>query len=195
MASRLGLAIALSLAFSACASLQSEAFKGTVLTPSPAPDFTLTDDSGSPWTLSKQRGKTIALFFGYTHCPDTCPLTLTKLSHAAAQQGSRASDVVIALVTVDPQRDTPAVLKRYVEKFPGAAIVGLTGTAAQIAGVERSYHVWAQKIPGKHRGGAAYDDAHSSVTYLIDRNGRQRVLHNDDDALGDFADDIRLLVQ
>lgn len=195
MASKLPIAIALCALLLGCSTTGNETFKGTALPVSIAPNFTLTDDSGSQWTLADQRGKIVALFFGYTHCPDTCPLTLAKLTEAVRRQGPAASNFEIAFVTVDPARDTPAALHRYVAKFPAAHIVGLTGSPDRIAAVERAYRVWAQKIPGTHHGGSSYDDAHSSVTYIIDREGRSRVLHDDSDDVASFAADFRVLAQ
>lgn len=142
----------------------------------PAPDISLTDQQGQPWTLAAQRGSTVAVFFGYTHCADTCPTTLAKLAKGLASvQGAK-----VAFITVDPERDTAAVLRKYVAKFTGAPIVGLTGTQGQIAASESAYHVWAQKIPGKS-GNDNYDDAHATYIFLIDRDGNQRsILHEED---------------
>ncbi len=192
-------ALVFALLLPGCAHVDSAAFTGTALPAKPAPDFTLTDQLGKPWTLSGQRGKTVAIFFGYTHCLDTCPDTLAKLSKAAQAQGARANEVTIAFVTIDPGRDTPTVLKRYVAQFTGAPIVGLTGTANQIESVERDYHVWSQRIPGAHsqksHGRYAYDEAHSSVTYLVDSAGLLRVVHDDADSLSAFAADMRTLAR
>lgn len=160
----------------------------------PAPDFTLTDQLGTPWSLDAQRGTAVALFFGYTHCSDTCPATLAKLARAIASQGDAGARAEIALVTVDPQRDTPAVLARYVRRFTGASIVGLTGTPAQIASVEQRYHVWAQKIPGRH-GNDDYDDAHTAIVFVIDRNGYIAAMHDDADSLAQIAADIHKVIE
>lgn len=176
----------------ACSVLHPQHFNGTPVD-QPAPDFTLTSDHGTPWRLSEQRGKVIALFFGYTHCEDTCPATLAKLSNAITAQGTRANDARIAFITVDPQRDTPAVLKAYVQRFEGGRIVGLTGPPAEIERIEHAYHVWAQKIPGK-RGGENYDDSHSAIIFLIDASGTQRVIHDPDDKLEAIAADIHTLL-
>lgn len=151
-----------------------------------APDFTLTDQHGASWSLSGQHGKTVALFFGFTHCPDTCPTTLAKLGKAIGSNPSAE----IAFVTVDPQRDTPAVMNAYLKRFGGAPIVGLTGTAAQIAAVERSYHVWSQKIPGK-RGADDYDEAHISTVFFIDAAGRQRSIADQTDSVAQLASNVR----
>ncbi len=159
-----------------------------------APDFTLTSDSGTPWELSAQHGKTVALFFGFTHCTDTCPDTLAKLAASLRADGANAQNATIAFVTIDPERDTPAVMRAYIQRFPGAPIVGLTGTPAQIAAVENAYHVWSKKMPAVHSRDD-YDEAHSAFTFLIDRNGNERMIHNDDDPQRDFAADLATLLR
>jgi protein SCO1 len=159
-----------------------------------APDFTLTSDNGTPWTLSAQRGKTVALFFGFTHCADTCPDTLAKLAASLRAAGANARDAEIAFVTIDPERDTPAVMHAYKRRFSGARIVGLTGTPAQIAAVENAYHVWSKKVPGKH-GSIDYDEMHSAFTFLIDRDGNERMIHNDGDPQRDFVADLATLLK
>lgn len=154
-----------------------------------APDFTLTSDRGAPWTLSAQRGQIVALFFGYTHCTDTCPATLAKLTKAMAASHAPGE---IAFVTIDPARDTPAVMHAYLRRFSGAPIVGLTGTPAQIDAVEHEYHMFAQREPaGRDRSG--YEETHSAFTFLIDRSGRERFVREDDDTLAAFTSDLRRL--
>ncbi|HEX8805304.1 MAG TPA: SCO family protein [Candidatus Aquilonibacter sp.] len=160
----------------------------------PAPDFTLTGDNGAPWTLSAHHGKTVALFFGFTHCTDTCPDTLAKLAASLRADHANANDAEIAFVTIDPQRDTPAVMHAYKRRFSGAPIVGLTGTQAQIAAVENLYHVWSKREPAP-RGGSGYDEVHSAFTFLIDRDGNERMIHNDDDPQKDFAADLATLLR
>jgi protein SCO1/2 len=146
-----------------------------------AADFTLQDAGGAPWSLAAQRGKAVVLTFGYTHCTDTCPATLAKLAQATRALGTRAADVEVAFVTVDPQRDTPAILRAYLQKFD-PRFVGLTGTPQQVAAVEQAYHVWAQRIPGK-RGNDNYDDAHSSAIFFIDARGNTTALHDGNDSV------------
>lgn len=152
-----------------------------------APNFTLTDQRGQPWQLSAQRGRPVALFFGFTHCRDTCPTTLAKLARAAASSKTNAE---IAFVTVDPTRDTPAVLARYLTRFPGAPIAGLTGTTAQIQRVEARYHVWAQKLPAKS-GTSGYDEAHIATVFIIDAQGRSRAIEDESDGVRHIARDLR----
>lgn len=158
---------------------------------STAPDFTLTDHTGHAWSLSAQRGTPVELFFGFTHCEDTCPATLAKLAKATATSHSSAE---IAFVSVDPQRDTPPVLAAYLRRFDGAKIVGLTGTPAQIARVENAYHVWAQKVPGK-RGANDYDEAHIATVFFIDAGGSQRMIADESDGVTQIAHDLRSIAE
>jgi protein SCO1/2 len=167
------LAISLALAFAGCA-------RGN-----PAADFTLQSDESAPWSLSSQRGKAVVLTFGYTHCADTCPLALAELAKARQTLGARAGDVEIAFVTVDPRRDTPQALHAFLQKL-GSGFVGLTGTPQQIDAVEQAYHVWAQRVPGKH-GGGDYDDAHASAIFFIDRRGNVSSLHDDSDSIEELG--------
>jgi len=162
--------------------------------PAQAPDFTLVGDRGQPWTLSAQRGRPVFLTFGFSHCGDTCPLTVAKLVRVAHAVDTRADGVEIAMVTVDPQRDTPAVLHRFVERFHGP-VVGLTGTPSQIASVESAYHVWAARVPGKHRTPRDYDVAHTATIYAIDPHGDIRALRNDDDSEAALITTLRLTEQ
>lgn len=170
----------------ACA---SPSFDGTSLPPRPAPDFTLVDQHDRPWTLSTQRGATIALYFGYTHCPDDCPLTLAKLSRALSTLRDRRAE--IAFVTVDPARDTPARMNAYLQHFHGAPIVGLTGSRTALARVYHAYGIWAQPLPRKPNGD--YDVAHASPVFLIDASGMLRVVHDDSDPRDAFVHDLREL--
>jgi protein SCO1/2 len=147
-----------------------------------APPINLTDDGGAPWTLSSQRGKAVIVYFGFTHCADTCPATLARLARLAGRSGTR-DKVEIAFVTVDPQRDSPEALHRFVTRFESGPvrIVGLTGSPAQIDAVESAYHVWAQRVPGSHRH-ASYDVAHSDAVYFVDAAGRTSSIHDGGDS-------------
>jgi protein SCO1/2 len=143
-----------------------------------APDFTLRDDRGNAWTLSAQQGKAVLLTFGFTHCRDTCPATLARLSRVSGSLHDGSHRVEIAFVTIDPARDGVAVLHRFVERFqppPGGAIVGLTGSPQEIARVKGAYHVWTHAMP---RG----DIAHTAVIFFIDPRGRLAGVQNDDES-------------
>jgi protein SCO1 len=155
-----------------------------------APSLVLLDDRGQTWRLQDQAGGTV-LFFGYTHCEDTCPLTLAKLSQALKDAEPSGGSTRIAFITVDPQRDTPPVLHAYLAKF-GPRIVGLTGTPSQIESVERAYHLWAQRLPSRS-GRYGYDEGHSTTIFFID-NARDVVsLHDPSDSVAELARAMRRL--
>src|SRR6478672_11647433 len=102
-------------------------------------DFTLTNQDNQTFRLQDVRGRPVVLFFGYTSCPDMCPMTMSRISGALSRVGTQASEVVTLFVSVDPKRDTPAVLKEYVGSF-STPLIGLTGTEEQITRVTSSYH-------------------------------------------------------
>ncbi len=132
--------------------------------------FTLEDGAGKTVTDRDYRGKYMLVYFGYTHCPDICPTTLSAVADALDKLGSKAQRIVPLFITVDPRRDTPQVMKQYAAAF-GPSFVGLTGTAAEIAAVAKEYRVYY----AEHRTGPGPDDYsmdHSSVLYLMDGNGR-----------------------
>ncbi len=158
-----------------------------------APDFTLTDQDGQPWTLSHVRGhQAVALFFGYTHCPDVCPTTLAHLAQARRMLGADGADLRIVFVTVDAARDTPAVLKRYVSLFD-PSVVGLTGDRERTAPVYAAYHVWHQVLPRAERD-AGYLVSHSSAVYLIGRDGSLRGIADWGDAPTHLAAKFKELI-
>ncbi len=173
-----------------CAALLVAAGFGCASRAWTAPDFTLTADDGRQWSLSAQRGRPVLLTFGFTHCADTCPATLAKLARATHSLGAAADKVEIVMVTVDPRRDTPPVLHRFVARFDGP-IVGLTGTPSRVAEIESAYHVWAQRIPGKNRRANDYDVAHTAVIYAIDERGNIRAIRNDDDSDATLTGTVR----
>jgi protein SCO1/2 len=132
--------------------------------------FTLTNQDGKTVTSDSLKGKPTLIYFGFTYCPDVCPTSLLLMETAMEKIGGDAAKKVnLVFITVDPERDTPAVMKGYVPNF-GPTFEGLTGTPDQIAQVARAYRVYYQKVPGKD--GAPYLMDHSSIVYLLDRNGR-----------------------
>ena len=131
--------------------------------------FTLTDGSGKTVTDQDLRGKFALIYFGYTYCPDVCPTALQDVAVALATLGPKADGLRPVFITVDPVRDTPPVIGAYVAAF-SPRLIGLTGSAAQIASVERAYHVYS----AVHRTGPGKDDYsvdHSSVLYLMAPDG------------------------
>lgn len=164
-------------------------FHGTAYEPpQPAHAFTLTDHRGQPAALGDFAGQTVLLFFGFANCPDVCPLTLQKLSRIVEDLGGEARPVRIVLITVDPARDTPAALARYVARF-GPHVTGLTGDPAELAAVRKAFGVYA----GPHPGSSDVEMTHTPAVFGIDRSGRLRVLlpmHEPDEVV---ARDIRTL--
>jgi cytochrome oxidase Cu insertion factor (SCO1/SenC/PrrC family) len=129
--------------------------------------FSLTDQTGKPVTEKSWPGKYKLVFFGYTHCPDTCPATLQKLAAVMQNLDPKGEKLVPLFITVDPERDTVDVMAKYVANF-GPTIVGLTGTEAQIKAVEETYKVYAAKQPGQSKGDyAEYLEDHSAYVYLM----------------------------
>jgi len=130
--------------------------------------FVLTDQNGARATEATLRGKWTLVFFGYTFCPDVCPITLSNLGAAMEKMGAEARNVRVVFITVDPDRDTPAQLKTYLSSpsFP-PGMIGLTGTTAQVADVAHAYHVYFRKA-GTGRG---YSVDHTSVVYLMNPQG------------------------
>lgn len=159
----------------------------------PEPNVELIDQDGHPFRLIAKRGREVVLFFGYAHCPDICPTTLGKLAQADRSLGAQARNVVVAFVTVDPERDTVPVLKRYVRLFD-RNFYGLTGSRSQLHAVYHAYHVWHQKLPN-HGSAAGYLMAHSSTIYMLDRSGRLRVIHDWNDQTDELAHDMKALLQ
>ena len=131
--------------------------------------FTLVDQDGRQVTDTTWRGKWLLLYFGYTHCPDICPMALSNIAEALDHLGSGVrARLQPIFITVDPARDSPEVLRDYVKAFEGADIVGLSGTDAQVAAAEAAYHVRAQRRPGKD---GEYTVDHSGFFYVVDPDG------------------------
>jgi protein SCO1/2 len=161
---------------------------GTFEPPRAAPELALQGSDGQPLNLSRYRGKVVVLGFGFTSCPQVCPTTLSVLAQARRKLGSQADAVQVIYVTVDPERDTPERMREYLSAFD-ASFVGGTGSARQIAEVQKKYGVSAEKKSL----GNTYTVAHSSYTYLIDGKGRLRGLVPYGRAPDDYVHDIRLL--
>ena len=140
--------------------------------------FSLIDQNGKPFTDADLKGKWQLVFFGYTHCPDVCPTALNDLSLALDQLGDKKSEVGIVFISVDPERDTPDILKSYVESF-GGPIVALTGTPDQIKQAAQDYKVYYAKHP---RADGGYDMDHSALIYVMDPQGRFTATFTPDDS-------------
>jgi protein SCO1/2 len=163
---------------------------GVFSPPRAAPGFTLAGSDGAPLGIGSYRGKVVLLSFGYTSCTEVCPVTLSILAQARRLLGASASDVQVIYVTVDPERDTAGRMRGFLKAFD-PSFLGGTGTAAQLAAVRRDYGI---SVGGKIPMGSGYALAHSSFTYLVDRQGMLRALMPFGHGAADFAHDVRLLL-
>lgn len=151
-------------------------------------DFTLTGNSGAPVSLSDFEGKVVLLYFGYTYCPDVCPIHLTLISAALDRLGGRASQFQPLFVSVDPGRDTPEAMDVYVSHFD-THLIGLTGSEDEIEAVADEYAV-ARQIVGDPTSDD-YTVNHSSVIYVIGREGQVIDLLNADAGPDELAEQLR----
>ena len=135
---------------------------GTALIGGP---FQLETADGKTITDADMKGRPFLVYFGYTHCPDVCPTTLAQISDVLQRMPDKP--IRVLFVTVDPERDTPALMADYVSSFD-RRILGLSGTSQQIADVEKAYRVYARKAPTKD---GDYSMDHSSIVYLMDKSG------------------------
>lgn len=157
-----------------------------------ARDFQLTDHDGRPRTLKDFRGKAVVVFFGYTHCPDVCPTTLSEIAEAKRLLGPDGAKVQGVFVTVDPQRDTPEMLKAYMANF-GPDFVALRGTPEQLAAVAKEYKVYYKKVDGKTPDSYTMD--HSAGSYVYDPQGRVRLYTRYGTGPEALAADLKVLLQ
>ncbi|HEX3896969.1 MAG TPA: SCO family protein [Rudaea sp.] len=156
--------------------------------PRAAPDFALNGSDGSELKLSTYRGKVVLLGFGFTSCAAVCPITLGTLAQVHKKLGAQAGELQVIYITVDPERDDAARLKKYLSGFD-STFVGGTGTDSQLAAVRKDYGIAAEKVAGPD---GSY--THSSFIYLIDREGRLRALMPFGHVADDYVHDIRILL-
>jgi protein SCO1 len=157
----------------------------------PQLEFTLTSDAGTDTTAADFRGKVVLLYFGYTHCPDVCPTTLARLAQAIRNLGTDAAKVRVLFVSVDPARDTVAVLKRYVSSF-GPEFVGLRGSDEALERLSKRYRVaYSREKPGPD---GDYAVTHSSAVFIFDGNGEARLLTTSSDPATKITKGLRQLL-
>lgn len=182
--------IALSLLFAGCE--KQPAFKSTDISGVDwGKGFTLTDHTGKPRTLADYKGKAVVLFFGYTQCPDVCPLTLSTMNEAMKLLGADAARVQVLFATLDPARDTQSLLALYVPQF-NPSFVGLYGDDATMAATAKEFRAFYTKVPGTTP--TSYTIDHSTGSYAFDPQGRLRLLlkHGEDPA--NLAADLKQLL-
>jgi protein SCO1 len=130
--------------------------------------FRLEDQNGRAVTDQDMKGRPFLVFFGYTHCPDICPTTLFDMSQVLQKLGPDADRTGALFITVDPERDTPAVLKDYLSNFD-PHLRGLTGDQSAVNAALKAYRVYAKKVPLEH---GDYTMDHTAIVYLMDKDGR-----------------------
>ena len=183
--------VALTLALAGCGG-SGPAFKSTDITGADyGKGFALNDHTGKARTLGDFRGKVVVMFFGFTRCPDVCPITLAELKAIKEQLGEDGKRLQVLFVTVDPERDTPKLLADYVPAFD-PSFLGLHGDLAATAKVAKDFRVFYQKAPGKTPDSYTVD--HTAGSYIFDPQGRLRLFARHGSA-ANLAADIRILLQ
>ena len=157
-----------------------------------ARDFALTDHNGQPRSMKDFAGKVVVLFFGYTQCPDVCPTSMAELAEAKRLLGKDGERLQGLFVTVDPQRDTPSVLKAYMANFD-SSFLALYTTPEQLVAVAKDYKLYYKKVEGKTP--TSYSVDHTAGNYIYDTHGRLRLYTNYGSGAQRLADDIKLLLQ
>jgi protein SCO1/2 len=155
-------------------------------------EFSLADSSGKTRTLADFRGKAVVVFFGYTQCPDVCPTTLSTLAETMKLLGPDADRVQVVFITIDPERDTPALLAEYVPAFD-KRFLGLAGDAAATERVAKEFKVIYQKQPGATP--TTYTMDHSAGVFLFDPQGRLGLSARNGQGPEAFASDLRELLR
>jgi protein SCO1/2 len=190
----LGLAAAcmiVAAGLTACDRSPTAAFRGIDVTGAPyGRELQLTDQFGQRRTFADFRGQVVMLYFGFVQCPDVCPTALARAVEVMQRLGPDADRVQLLFVTVDPERDTPELLREYMAAFH-PRFLGLTGTPDEIAAAAREFKVYYAKIPT----GSSYTMDHSAQTYLIDTQGRLRIVLKHEQSAEDYAHDVVALLR
>ena len=167
-------------------------FHGTVIqSPETSYDFTLTGGNGDV-SLSDFRGKLVLIYFGYTFCPDICPATLGNVNQALKQIGSKAEDIQLIMVSLDPQRDTPEKLEQYVAHF-NPTFIGITGTQEQVDTVTSLYGIFYEKKEGSEA--TSYLIDHTATLMVIDREGYLKLVFPFGVTADEIADDLKYMLR
>ncbi len=172
--------------------LRPHTFHGTVIqSPEPSFDFTLSGADGDV-SLSDFRGKMVLLYFGYTFCPDVCPATLANVGQALRDLGPKADDIQVVMVSVDPERDTPEKLAKYVAQFH-PSMIGITGSKAQLDEVTSLYGIFFQKTEGSDA--TSYLIDHTATLLVLDREGYLKLVFPFGVTSDEIADDLKYMLR
>ena len=188
------LALVMALGLSGCDKLASKppSFQNTDVTGLPyASGLALTDHTGKPRTLADFKGKVVVMFFGYTQCPDVCPTTMAEMAAVMKELGPQADQVQVLFVTVDPERDTQALLAQYVPAFD-QRFLGLYGDAGATAKVAKEFKVFYAKVPGKEPGSYSMD--HTAGSYVFDKDGKVRLFLRHGQGAAPIVHDLKQLL-
>jgi len=153
--------------------------------------LSLTDQSGQPRTLADFKGKVVVLFFGFTQCPDVCPTTLSTMGAVMKELGTEAARVQVVFVTLDPERDSAALLGAYVTAF-NPTFIALRGDAEATTRAAREFKVFSQKVPGKTPD--VYSLDHTAASYALDDQGRLRLYIRSSQTVPEITADLRQLL-
>lgn len=170
----------------------NSAFKNTDITGLDyAKDFRLTDHHGKQRTLADFKGKAVLVFFGFTQCPDVCPTTLAEMASVMKELGADAERVQVLFVSLDPERDSPELLAKYVPSFD-SRFLGLVGDKAATERIAKEFKIFYQKVPGKDSGSYTVD--HTAGSYVFDPEGRIRLFVRHGQGPAPIASDLKLLL-
>jgi protein SCO1/2 len=192
------LAVALCAALAGCDRLSSSSsapaasFGGTDITGAEyARTLALPDVNGQPRTLGDFKGKVTVVFFGYTQCPDVCPTTMTELAQVKKSLGADGDKLQAVFVTIDPERDTPEILKSYMASFD-PSFVALRGTLEQTQAAAKEFKVYFAKVPGKTEGSYTMD--HSAGAFILDTKGNVRLFERYGAGAEGLTSDVKALI-
>ena len=168
-------------------------FRGAAVNPiRKAPDLMLTDHSGRKFRLSDQQRRVVLIFFGFTLCPDVCPMTLSKLQKVNSALEKDASSVLFLFVTVDPERDQINSLTKYVRGY-GSYFIGLRGSQAELDAVYNAYGIF-HEVDKKFQQKSGYLVNHTNSIFVVDKNGNWRLNYTDQATSDDIIQDVRQLL-
>lgn len=156
-----------------------------------ATGFSLTDHNGQARTLADFKGKVVVIFFGYTQCPDVCPTSMTEMAQAKQLLGADGDKLQGLFVSVDPQRDTPAIMKEYMASFD-PSFLALYAAPNQLPEVAKSFRIYYKKVDGKTP--TSYTMDHSAGSYVYDTQGRLRLYHRYGSGAPALAGDLKKLL-
>jgi len=179
--------------FAACSPSKPQ-FRGVDITGADyAKDFQLTDFNGQARTMQDFKGKVVVMFFGYTQCPDVCPTTMTTMAQVKQKLGADGDKLQVLFVSVDPERDTPAVLKEYMASFDPGFLALYAESPEKLAALAMDYKVYFKKADGKTP--TSYTVDHSAQSYIYDPQGRLRLFARYGMPVDEVTEDVKLLLK